>query len=326
MNLDLFYTLTAVLVYMNICNGVSTPSKTTIGLVATLGVSPRTTTPPNIPGGLHNRQHLFDKGRDIVPGSICGLVDDDPQNQLSCVFESANCVYSGTVAGCCVSEDINECSTTINTSCRPSSAGCDEDCENDKQIMYCSGSEEYCATYFFPQMTTNQGEDKERRQITMYGCRSYEETRTVLPMAHYYSSFLERRYIPLDTKRLSGQMVSDPKTRTKPAPVTGTHAGSSGMGEATGALDPDDPNKKSSLSGQHIAAIIIGVLVFVLAISALALWLISKKRKKTDLRRGSYMPPSAQSSRPSTIMIPMLELNRMESEWSGEVRSRMGVR
>ncbi|KAK2800689.1 hypothetical protein FQN50_007999 [Emmonsiellopsis sp. PD_5] len=296
--------------------------------MATLGASPRTTTPPNIPGGLHNRQHLFDQGRNIVPGSVCGLVDDDPQNQLTCVAESANCVYSGSFAGCCVNEDINGCSNAIVTACRPSSAGCDEDCINDEQVMYCTDSEPYCATYLFPQMATNQDESKKSGGIKLYGCRSKEQTRTVLPMAHYYSSFLETRYIPLDTKRLSGQMVSDPKTRTKPAVVTGTHTGSGVIGEITGILNPDDdPSKKSGLSGQIIAAIIIGVLVFVLAISALALWLISKKRKKTDLRRGPYNgPPSAQSSRPSTIMIPMLELNRMEGEGGGEVRSRMGVR
>ncbi|PGH15653.1 hypothetical protein AJ79_02247 [Helicocarpus griseus UAMH5409] len=298
----------ALLMLATVLEASSMFEKTPFGLVATLGWSPRPTTPPEVVGGLSQRQELFDQGRNILPGSVCGMVENDPQDQLTCVADIANCVYYGSHAGCCRSSHFSQC-TDIDTACVDHGKPCDSACQSDLRTMKCSSKSPYCATYHYPPF------EGATTTVTLYGCRNKPgTTKSIYPMVNYYSSLLVPNYIPLDHAAIAKHMKP---TTTKQAMGSTTSA----VGALESTFDKLDPTKNTGLSGQHIAAIIVGVLVVVLVISALALWLISKKRKKTDLRRGVYGAPSTVSPRPSTIMVPMLGLSRQSSQDSVERRT-----
>ncbi|EGD94598.1 hypothetical protein TESG_02107 [Trichophyton tonsurans CBS 112818] len=273
------------------------PVATPAGLVALNGRSPKPTPPPGLPAGipleLMKRQTSSSASLLIPfppPAYYCGLVDGDPENPLTCVNARATCIYTGNAAGCCLSKNINDC-TTIPTTCYPSSVSCDSACSRDSLALRCSISTlPYCGTYVFNQNTK------------LYGCYSYASVSdNISPLSQYFSSVLGPDYaskysathIPSSTTESSSNQPTDTGTDGSPQPSTST---SPTPGPTP---TPPPPPSGAGLGGGAIAGIVVGCVAGVSAILIAIWWFVLRKKPDntpapapaTAYTQNNNMPP-----------------------------------
>ncbi|KAK2846351.1 hypothetical protein FQN49_005807 [Arthroderma sp. PD_2] len=261
-------------------------------------MTPKPTDPPGLPAGipreLVKRQNSGSSSLAIPfppPAYYCGLVDGDPENPLTCVNARATCIYTGNAAGCCLSKDINDC-TTIPTTCYASSASCDERCSRDSLAIKCTISTlPYCGTYVF---NTN---------TKLFGCYSYDSVSdNISPLSQYYSSVLGPDY----ASKYSATHIPSSTTTSSEDPISSisdiSPQPSSSIlppGPTPTPTQPPTPPPSTGLGGGPIAGIVIGCVAGVSAALIALWWFILRKRPDntpapapaTAYTQNNNMPP-----------------------------------
>ncbi|EFQ99493.1 hypothetical protein MGYG_02506 [Nannizzia gypsea CBS 118893] len=274
------------------------PVATPAGLVALNGMSPIPTPPPGLPAGIPPELMKRQSGNSTSllipfppPAYYCGLVDGDPENPLTCVNARATCIYTGNAAGCCLSKNINDC-TTIPTTCYPSSVSCDSACSRDSLALKCSISTlPYCGTYVFNQNTK------------LYGCYSYASVSdNISPLSQYFSSVLGPDY----ASKYSATHIPSTTTDTSDQP-SGTTSGdfpdTTTSGHTTPYPPPPPPPQPKGLGGGAIAGIVVGCVAGVSAILIAIWWFILRKKPDntpapapaTAYTQNNNMPPTGMN-------------------------------
>ncbi|KAM5437081.1 hypothetical protein MferCBS31731_005497 [Microsporum ferrugineum] len=277
------------------------PAVTPAGLVALNGMTPKPTPAPGLPAGippeLVKRQSAGSSSLLIPfppPAYYCGLVDGDPENPLTCVNARATCIYTGNAAGCCLSKNINDC-TTIPTTCYASSVSCDEACSKDSLALKCSISTlPYCGTYVF------------NKNTKLFGCYSYASVSdNISPLSQYFSSVLGPDY----ASKYSATHIPSTTTDTYSGDPTNTasdvspNPSSSGLPHPgpTPGPNPPPPPHSNGLGGGAIAGIAIGCVAGVSAILIAIWWFILRKKPDntpapapaTAYTQNNNMPPTS---------------------------------
>ncbi|MCJ1433726.1 hypothetical protein MMC27_003090 [Xylographa pallens] len=168
--------VTAILSHRVLATPWSGPDPTPTGLMAQVGISLRPTEAPGLNG--IPKELLMRQGAVPFPppNNWCGFVDGLGTDPLSCEA-SLTCVYSGAVLGCCDSGPISLC-TNIYTTCSQIYDLCEQDCQDNYNILKCYNSAyPWCGTYNFDSGTR------------LYDCQSLpDQVYTVEFLADYYSS------------------------------------------------------------------------------------------------------------------------------------------
>ncbi|KAK2756765.1 hypothetical protein FQN54_005211 [Arachnomyces sp. PD_36] len=253
----------SMLAFGNVVEGVTAvfPEQTR-GIVEDIfGRSPIPTHPPRVPRGIP--KELVQR-EDILPYPpqpyICGLVNNNIYDPLTCNNHLATCAQFGNDIGCCMT-NLEDC-TAIPTTCVQYTETCGPDCYNDPETLFCYDSYmPYCATYFF------------ESTAEFYGCYTTSgHTLQVTYLSDYYSSALGPDYTT----------YGDIGITNKPSSTSVASSGTSAAAGQTSEPIDESGGGGGGLSGGAIAGIVVGVLAIVAFFVAFMVWVFVIKRKNNQ--------------------------------------------
>ncbi|KAI9836908.1 MAG: hypothetical protein M1838_004956 [Thelocarpon superellum] len=266
-------------VLLGVCVAISWPPEPTnadaVKLTAHQGFTPRPTNGPSLNKvslELAKNKHK----RDVVGTNVCGFVDGDSSEAISCSIDRTCLFYHFPaslslygMAGCCQGTNTIDCGWAVDcVNSADYDASCDLDCQTDTLTRKCTDADEpYCSSYKYPES-----------DVLDYGCGA-------LPSSGYQEVLLT--YSGENSPSNSINVLSDlfsttPTDSSRPTLPTRTSSSSQ-----TNSPLPS-PQTGSSVPVGAIAGGVVGGLLLIGGIIAVALFLCLRSRRAA--RRGRAGP------------------------------------